>query len=261
MAATPHRRGKLPSSDEDGGPGAEEAAERALLHKGAASSPALGALSGGGRGGASPLDVASAGRGGSGAGRRRALHWVIYVLALCAGLGLLVYSADRSDRSHKSFVKVKGTQVSAPRPLALLDRPLTVAACSRLQFVLDCRPFFVTGFNLESAMLAPLPALARRLANGDKGCARSAAVWWARARRRCWSWCGGPPNALHCCRTPCRGVHMVRGVMEAAAGAGMNVMRAFAHSPDPNFPLQVWGRGWAGSTGSAAACCLIHAAA
>lgn len=62
------------------------------------------------------------------------------------------------------------------------------------------------------------------------------------------------PVNMSCSAAAHRGVAMVRGVFRTAAASGMNVMRAFAHTVDPTYPLQVrcrggqlgGGQGWVG---------------
>ncbi|PRW56573.1 mannan endo-1,4-beta-mannosidase 2-like [Chlorella sorokiniana] len=137
MQALVTRRAKAPSgsSDEGGSPRAGDS--DALLHKGGASSaPALGAA------------PAAPAAGGAAASRSRRLHWALYLLALLAGLGLLLSAVDRPDYTHKSFVKVQGTQL-----------------------MVDCRPFYAAGFNLENVLLAPMAKMARKLAGEEGGVA------------------------------------------------------------------------------------------
>jgi hypothetical protein len=87
-----------------------------------------------------------------------------------------------------------------PCPLALL-----------LQFEHQCRPFLVSGFNVDNIAQAPLVAASpRQLQQGSSTDGRD----------------------------------RVQQLLLAAAAAGLNVMRTWAHTTDPNIPLQVLMQSW-----------------
>ncbi len=72
------------------------------------------------------------------------------------------------------------------------------------QFEHHCRPFYVAGFNVDNIVEAPV--------------VRSA---------------GSVPSGA------VSGADMVRDTVQTAARAGLNVMRTWAHTTDPAWPLQV----------------------
>lgn len=43
---------------------------------------------------------------------------------------------------------------------------------------------------------------------------------------------------VHLPSIPCSGVALVRSTFQQAAAAGLNVVRTFAHTTDPAYPLQ-----------------------
>ncbi|PSC71493.1 mannan endo-1,4-beta-mannosidase [Micractinium conductrix] len=122
------------------------------------------------------------GEGGAPSGRRRGstlLKWACVLLAL---LVLLRHALrpGAGGYTHTSFVTVEGSQ-----------------------FWLDCRPFYLAGFNLETA--------------AEAAAARNA---FAAGRRA-----GGEST--------------LRSLFGRAAASGLNVVRTWAHTSDPAYPLQV----------------------
>ena len=81
------------------------------------------------------------------------------------------------------------------------------ASLPALQFEYQCRPFFIAGFNVDNIAQAPLAAVSRKMqGSGSSGY---------------------------------NGRELVRQLLREAAGAGLNVMRTWAHTTDPDHPLQV----------------------
>lgn len=72
-----------------------------------------------------------------------------------------------------------------------------------LQFEHQCRPFFVAGFNVDNVGQAPISALARKMRGSGYN-----------------------------------GRRLVRELLRKATDSGLNVMRTFAHTTDPNYPMQ-----------------------
>lgn len=121
MQALVTRRAKAPPGSSDEGSSPQAGDTDALLHKGGASS-------------ASALSVAAGApaAGGAAASQSRRLHWALYLLALLAGFGLLLHVSNRPDVTHKSFVKVQGTQVRAAGGLHCCVRVLPLERiCAR----------------------------------------------------------------------------------------------------------------------------------
>ena len=72
--------------------------------------------------------------------------------------------------------------------------------------MLNCRPFLVSGFNSDNLAQGPIRAVGRKIA-----------------------WSGRNGRAI------------AREVLQEAAAAGLNVIRTWAHTSDPLYPLQVGG--------------------
>ncbi|KAL4422049.1 hypothetical protein ABPG77_004865 [Micractinium sp. CCAP 211/92] len=139
---------------------------------------------------APPLGVAAADWGpegdgmgagnGRGRGRGRALKWGASLALLL--LLLLRYHPEGRGHTHTAFVTVEDTR-----------------------FMLDCRPFYIAGFNVET-----IGQLAHRDFAGPAGLRGGAVLGKA-----------------------------VRAVFEQTAAAGLNVVRTFAHTTETKHPLQV----------------------
>lgn len=131
----------------------------------------------------------------------------------------------------------------------------------RQQFTLDCRSFLVSGFNVGGCLPLCFPERSMVGGAGDARGQQAALSCLCRCQ-----WCQGDPTSPHTAHPclPCYlllladniaqaplpqlarklaggrgGTAIVRSVFQQAAQAGLNVVRTFAHTTDPMYPLQV----------------------
>jgi hypothetical protein len=105
---------------------------------------------------------------------------------------------------HKSTCFPSSTHSDPQNPRPHPTNPRPPIPPRYLQFVHHCRPFYITGFNADNAPQAAVPAIARKLGPGGE----------AAAKQR------------------------LRAMFDCAAAAGLNVVRTWAHTSDPMYPLQ-----------------------